>query len=81
MIETWFIERPDGDRWVRYAGAFDTYGSAQRYFDTLCPRNYRIMRYHPDKLVEDNPRCFCPDCNADLGDFYSNRIVMKRSQQ
>jgi hypothetical protein len=28
--------------------------------------------------LEDNPRCFCPDCGADLGDFYSNRIEMRR---
>ena len=27
---------------------------------------------------DDNPRCFCPDCGADLGDFYSNRIRMVR---
>jgi hypothetical protein len=27
---------------------------------------------------EDNPRCFCPDCGADLGNFYSNRIQMER---
>jgi hypothetical protein len=26
----------------------------------------------------DNPRCFCPDCGADLGNFYSNRIQMER---
>jgi hypothetical protein len=26
----------------------------------------------------DNPRCFCPDCGADLGYFYSNRIRMER---
>src|ERR1700758_516950 len=25
----------------------------------------------------DNPRCYCPDCGADLGSFYSNRIVMR----
>jgi hypothetical protein len=27
---------------------------------------------------KDNPRCFCPDCGADLGSFYSNRIQMER---
>ena len=27
---------------------------------------------------KDNPRCFCPDCGADLGSFYSNRIRMER---
>ena len=27
--------------------------------------------------LKDNPRCFCPDCGADLGDFYCNRIVIK----
>ena len=27
---------------------------------------------------QDNPRCFCPDCGADLGNFYSNRIQMER---
>ena len=26
---------------------------------------------------QDNPRCFCPDCGADLGNFYSNRIQME----
>lgn len=26
---------------------------------------------------KDNPRCFCPDCGADLGNFYSNRIQME----
>ncbi len=26
---------------------------------------------------QDNPRCFCPDCGADLGSFYSNRIQME----
>lgn len=26
----------------------------------------------------DNPRCFCPDCGADLGRFCSNRIDMRR---
>jgi hypothetical protein len=29
----------------------------------------------------DNPRCFCPDCGADLGNFYSNRIRMERTAQ
>lgn len=24
----------------------------------------------------DNPRCYCPDCGADLGHFYNNRIHM-----
>jgi len=28
--------------------------------------------------ANDNPRCFCPDCGADLGRFYSNRIRMER---
>jgi len=27
---------------------------------------------------KDNPRCFFPDCGADLGSFYSNRIRMER---
>ena len=26
----------------------------------------------------DNPRMFCPECDADLGRFYSNRIRMVR---
>jgi hypothetical protein len=30
------------------------------------------------RAVKDNPRCFCPDCGADLGSFYSNRIQMER---
>jgi hypothetical protein len=29
-------------------------------------------------IEADNPRCFCPDCGADLGYFYSNRIRMER---
>lgn len=34
------------------------------------PKNWEMLK-------DDNPRCFCPDCNADLGNFYSNRITMK----
>ena len=26
----------------------------------------------------ENPNCFCPDCGADLGFFYNNRIRMVR---
>ena len=26
----------------------------------------------------ENPRGFCPDCGADVGNFYSNRIRWKR---
>ena len=26
----------------------------------------------------DNPRVFCPDCGADLGNFYSNRLDLRR---
>jgi hypothetical protein len=33
------------------------------------------------KERRDNPRCFCPDCGADLGSFYSNRIVMRREKR
>ena len=25
--------------------------------------------------LKDNPRGYCPDCSADLGQFYSNRII------
>ena len=36
---------------------------------------YRYFR----SLSAGNPRCFCPDCGADLGNFYSNRIQMERT--
>lgn len=26
---------------------------------------------------KENPRCFCPECNAYLGHFYANRIRMQ----
>jgi hypothetical protein len=34
--------------------------------------------YREAEREKDNPRCFCPDCGADLGNFYSNRIQMER---
>jgi hypothetical protein len=36
--------------------------------------HYRYFR----SRFAGNPRCFCPDCGADLGNFYSNRIQMER---
>jgi hypothetical protein len=39
---------------------------------------YRVEREKNLKRRFDNPRCFCPDCGADLGNFYSNRIQMER---
>jgi uncharacterized protein with PIN domain len=33
-------------------------------------------RMRPD--LRDNPKLFCPDCNTDLGRFYSNRLRMVR---
>lgn len=51
----------------------------------LCPEDYGCAEYIAflqKKLnathLADNPRCFCPDCGADLGSFYSNRIRMER---
>lgn len=29
------------------------------------------------QVPNTNPRCYCPDCGADLGWFYSNRIRME----
>lgn len=29
---------------------------------------------------KENPRCYCPNCNAYLGHFYSNRIRMESSE-
>ena len=35
---------------------------------------YPELEAHPIPI--DNPRCWCPDCGADLGWFYSNRLMM-----
>jgi hypothetical protein len=42
----------------------------------FCPRVF-------DEKAEqiDNPRCYCPDCGADMGFFYNNRIVLKREPE
>jgi len=37
-----------------------------------------LSGYHRFPSRYNNPRCFCPDCGADLGNFYSNRIQMER---
>ena len=37
---------------------------------------YELRKTLRDTPHPDNPRCFCPDCGADLGRFYSDRIRM-----
>lgn len=38
------------------------------------------LRAEISRDLEDNPRMFCPDCSADLGNFYSNRVHMVRDK-
>jgi len=77
-VEKWMHDEATQLRLVTAGQApmWEEYKAAERVLADLLNETTREVA--AGLTDADNPRCFCPDCGADLGYFYSNRIRMER---